>query len=78
MAFDQLTYREFANESKKRSAPHWKETCKEYGRLGMKYGEKAIALNPGSGEEAKALLLKVSASNDKYYAGEAKRLMAQM
>jgi tetratricopeptide (TPR) repeat protein len=40
------SYREFANESKKKNAPNWKTTCKEYGKLGMKYGEKAIALNP--------------------------------
>jgi tetratricopeptide (TPR) repeat protein len=39
------SYREFANESKKINAPNWKTTCKEYGKLGMKYGEKAIALN---------------------------------
>lgn len=45
-----LSYREFANESKKRNTPNWKSVCKEYGKLGMKYGEKAIALN-GNGVE---------------------------
>jgi len=44
------SYREFANESKKRNTPDWKSVCKEYGKLGMKYGEKAIALN-GNGVE---------------------------
>ena len=44
------SYREFANESKKRNTPDWKAVCKEYGKLGMKYGEKAIALN-GNGVE---------------------------
>jgi tetratricopeptide (TPR) repeat protein len=39
------SYREFANESKKKNTPDWKVVCKEYGKLGMKYGEKAIALN---------------------------------
>jgi tetratricopeptide (TPR) repeat protein len=39
------SYRDFANESKKRDTPDWKAVCKEYGKLGMKYGEKAIALN---------------------------------
>jgi tetratricopeptide (TPR) repeat protein len=40
------SYREFANESKKKNVPNWKTICKEYGKLGMRYGEKAIALNP--------------------------------
>jgi len=44
------SYREFANESKKRNTPDWKAVCKEYGKLGMKYGEKAISLN-GTGVE---------------------------
>jgi tetratricopeptide (TPR) repeat protein len=39
------SYREFADQSKKKNAPNWKTTCKDYGKLGMKYGEKAIALN---------------------------------
>jgi len=39
------SYREFANESKKRNASDWKALCKQYGKLGMNYGEKAIALN---------------------------------
>ncbi|HVN71811.1 MAG TPA: hypothetical protein VMU10_07315 [Desulfomonilia bacterium] len=44
------SYREFANESKKHNAPNWKTTCKEFGKTGMKYGEKAIALNPNGVE----------------------------
>jgi hypothetical protein len=44
------SYREFANDTKKKNTPDWKAVCKEYGRLGMKYGEKAIALN-GTGVE---------------------------
>ena len=38
-------YRYFADESKKKNTQNWKAVCKEYGKLGMKYGEKAIALN---------------------------------
>jgi len=38
--------RYYADEAKKKNAPNWKATCKEYGKLGMKYGEKAIALKP--------------------------------
>lgn len=44
------SYREFANESKKSNAANWKNTCKEYGKLGMKFGEQAIALNPAAVE----------------------------
>lgn len=44
------SYREFANESEKHNTPNWKATCKEYGKMGMKYGEKAIALNPNGVE----------------------------
>lgn len=44
------SYREYANEAKKHNIPDWKAICKEYGKLGMKYGEKAIALN-GNGVE---------------------------
>ena len=39
------SYRYFADESKKKNVSNWKAICKEYGKLGMKYGEKAIALN---------------------------------
>ena len=38
-------YRYFADESKKKNTQNWKAVCKEYGKVGMKYGEKAIALN---------------------------------
>jgi tetratricopeptide (TPR) repeat protein len=44
------SYGEYANESKKHNAPNWKTTCKDDGKLGMKYGEKAIALNPNGVE----------------------------
>jgi tetratricopeptide (TPR) repeat protein len=43
-------YRFYADESKKKNAPNWKGTCKDYGKLGMKYGEKAVALNPNGVE----------------------------
>jgi tetratricopeptide (TPR) repeat protein len=46
-------YRYYADESKKKGTPDWKTICKEYGKAGMKYGEKAIALNP-SGVEGNA------------------------
>ena len=39
-------YREYANDSKKLSVEGWEDICKEYGKLGMKYGEKAIELDP--------------------------------
>ena len=39
------SYRYYADESKKKNTQNWKAACKEYGKLGMKYGEKAIALN---------------------------------
>ncbi|HOJ14150.1 MAG TPA: tetratricopeptide repeat protein [Deltaproteobacteria bacterium] len=44
------SYREYANEAKKKNVANWKSICKEYGKLGMKYGEKAIALNPNGVE----------------------------
>lgn len=40
------SYRYYADESKKKNAPDWKAVCKEYGKIGMKFGERAIALNP--------------------------------
>lgn len=43
-------YREYANGSKERNVSNWKAICKEYGKLGMKSGEKAIALNPNGVE----------------------------
>ncbi|MGO9147580.1 MAG: tetratricopeptide repeat protein [Desulfomonilia bacterium] len=39
------SYRYYADESKKKNTQNWKAVCKEYGKLGMKYGEKAITLN---------------------------------
>jgi tetratricopeptide (TPR) repeat protein len=44
------SYRNYADESETKNVPNWKAICKEYGKLGMKYGEKAIALNPNGVE----------------------------
>lgn len=44
------SYRYYADESKKKNVANWKAICKEYGKLGMKYGEKAIAINPNGVE----------------------------
>ncbi len=38
--------REFGNETKKTESPGWEAVCKEYGKKGMKYAEKAIQLAP--------------------------------
>ncbi len=43
-------YRQYAEEAKRNNVANWKTICKEYGKLGMKFGEKAIALNPNSVE----------------------------
>ena len=39
-------YREYANDSKKLGINGWEDICKEYGKIGMKYGEIAINLDP--------------------------------
>jgi len=39
-------YREFAQKSKEQDVADWQSICKEYGKLGMEFGEKAIALKP--------------------------------
>lgn len=39
-------YREYANDSKKLGVDGWEDICKEYGKIGMKYGETAIELDP--------------------------------
>jgi len=44
------SYREFAEQSKQHETATWKATCKEFGKLGMKYGEMAIKLNPNGVE----------------------------
>jgi hypothetical protein len=36
----------YGDESKKENVAGWKNICKEYGKKGMGFGEKAIALNP--------------------------------
>ncbi len=44
------SYRYYADESKKKSVANWKDVCREYGKLAMKFGEKAIAINPNAVE----------------------------
>jgi tetratricopeptide (TPR) repeat protein len=44
------SYREYAENAKRQNVSNWKGICKEYGKLGMKFGEKAIALNPNGVE----------------------------
>lgn len=39
-------YREYCNQSKEKEAGGWQNTCKKYAKIGMKYGERAIALEP--------------------------------
>jgi hypothetical protein len=39
--------RKYSNEVKKSEASDWKESCKQYGKKGMGYAEKAIELDPG-------------------------------
>jgi tetratricopeptide (TPR) repeat protein len=39
-------YRLYADEAKKQQVDGWKDICKEYGKKGMNYAEKAIALAP--------------------------------
>lgn len=39
-------YRWYGEESKRKGVEGWKDICTEYGKLGMKSGEKAISLNP--------------------------------
>jgi tetratricopeptide (TPR) repeat protein len=41
-------YREYCENAKRQNVPNWKGICKEYGKIGMKNGEKAIELNPGA------------------------------
>ncbi|HDP24524.1 MAG TPA: tetratricopeptide repeat protein [Deltaproteobacteria bacterium] len=40
------SYREYANTAKQLNVDGWEAICKEYGKLGMNYGERAIELNP--------------------------------
>jgi len=39
-------YRLYADETKQRQLTGWQDVCREYGKKGMGYGEKAIALAP--------------------------------
>ncbi|MCU0597891.1 MAG: hypothetical protein MUE70_01375 [Desulfobacterales bacterium] len=39
-------FREYGNETKKAETPGWEAVCKEYGKKGMGYAEKAIELDP--------------------------------
>jgi hypothetical protein len=40
------TCREYANEIKRSERQGWEDVCKEYGKKGMNYAEKATQLNP--------------------------------
>ncbi len=40
------SYREYCNQAKESNAEGWEGICKQYGKMGMMYGEKAVALNP--------------------------------
>lgn len=42
------SYREYANTAKEENVQAWEDICKEYGKIGMNYGEKAIELNPNA------------------------------
>ncbi|MCD6270440.1 hypothetical protein J7J23_01520 [bacterium] len=39
-------YREYADRYHKKGLEGWKGVCAKYGKIGMSYGEKAIAINP--------------------------------
>jgi len=39
-------YRWYGEESKRQGVKGWKDICEKYGEMGMKYGDKAIELNP--------------------------------
>ena len=39
-------YREYGEEAKKQNVDGWKEICARYGKEGMKYGKKAMELEP--------------------------------
>ena len=43
-------YRWYGEESKRQGVDGWKDICAKYGKIGMKYGEKAISLNPDAVE----------------------------
>jgi tetratricopeptide (TPR) repeat protein len=40
------SYREYAQRSKEQNLPDWEARSKQFGKLGMSFGEKAIALEP--------------------------------
>ncbi|MBN2297952.1 MAG: tetratricopeptide repeat protein [Deltaproteobacteria bacterium] len=42
------SYREYANACKENNVEGWKDICKEYGKLGMNFGDKAKELDPGN------------------------------
>lgn len=42
--------RNYADKAKKNSVEGWKEICAKYGKVGLNYGEKAIALEPNKPE----------------------------
>ncbi len=39
-------YRMTGDESKRANVPNWKALCKDYGKKGMTYAEKAVAIDP--------------------------------
>lgn len=39
------SYRRYGEEAKRQGIEGWKDICADYGKIGMKYGEKAISLN---------------------------------
>lgn len=43
-------YRWYGEESKRQDVEGWKDICTKYGKIGMKYGEKAISINPNGVE----------------------------
>ncbi|MCP4683206.1 MAG: hypothetical protein GY864_12800 [Desulfobacterales bacterium] len=40
------SYRDYGEHSKRQGVAGWEDICAEYGKTGMKYGGKAIELNP--------------------------------
>jgi hypothetical protein len=41
-----MACREYGNETKKAEGPGWEAVCKEYGKKGMGYADKAIQIDP--------------------------------
>ena len=45
-----MSCREYANEVKKTQQKGWEDVCKEYGKKGMGFAEKAVQINPNRAE----------------------------